>query len=71
MMQMMKLTLKPFQPLSVVMTMVPTLMRQFKKDCCKPKRLSQMFLVCYILLNSQIISINNSVEKGIEYLRCT
>ena len=24
-----------------------------------------MFLVCYILLNSQIISINNSVEKGL------
>ena len=33
------------------------------EDCYRSKRLSQMLLVCYSLLNSQNISINNS-EKG-------
>ena len=57
-----KMALRLFQPLSVVMTVVPTLLRQVRRYL-EIKRLSQILFVCYSLLNSQNISINNN-EKG-------
>ena len=41
---------------------VPTLLRQFRRSL-QIKRLSQMLLVCYSLLNSQNIPINNSDKR--------
>ena len=43
------------------MSMVPTLLRQFRRSLqMATKRLSQMLFVCYSLLNTQNVSINNS-----------
>ena len=42
--------------------MVPTLLRKFRR-CCRSKRLSQMPLACYSLLNSQNIPISNSEKR--------
>ena len=50
-----KMTLRLFYPLSVVTTMVPTLLRQLRRSL-QIERLSQMLLVCYVLLHSQSIS---------------
>ena len=57
-----KMTLRLFYPLSVVTTMVPTLLRQWRRSL-QIERLSQMLLVCYILLHSQSIS-SITVKKG-------
>ena len=55
-----KMTLRLSWPLSAVMTMVPMLVRLFRR-LLQIKKF--MLLVCYSLLNSQDILINNS-EKG-------
>ena len=51
---------------SVAMTMVPTLLRQFRKSL-QIKRLSQIVFVCYSLLKSQNISVNNSEKRFVTY----
>ena len=51
---------------SVAMTMVPTPLRQFRKSL-QIKRLSQMLFVCYSLLKSQNISVNNSEKRFVTY----
>ena len=50
----------------VAMTMVPTLLRQFRKSL-QIKRLSQMLFVCYSLLKNQNISVNNSEKRFVTY----
>ena len=37
------------------------------EDLCRSKRVSQMFFVCYSLLNSQNMSINNSEKRLVTY----
>ena len=68
-----KITLRLFYPLSVVMTMLPRLLKQFRR-LLQIKRPSQMPLVCYYFLKSQNIHINGqqTVEKGcfIGHLLC-
>ena len=68
-----KMILRLFQPLSVVMTMVPMLLRQFRRNLqikksiktYRSKRVSQMLLMCYNLLNSQKYTYQSiTVKKG-------
>ena len=46
--------------------MAPTLLRQFATNRYRSKRLSQMFLGRYSLLNIQNISINNGEKSSLK-----
>ena len=61
-----KMTLRLFYPLSVVMTMLPRLLRKFRRSL-QIKKSIQMLRVCYSLLNSQNIPINQYQWKMVGY----
>ena len=58
-----KMTLRLLYPVSVVMGMVPTLLRQFR-HLLQIKQILQMLFFCYNLLNSNSISTNNHVNNS-------
>ena len=65
----------PLKTLYIILRFVLTNHHMYiasSEDCYRSNRLLQMLLVCYSLVNSQNISINNS-EKGwlIGHLECS
>ena len=61
--ELVKMFFRLFYPVSVLMIMVLTLLGQFRR-LLQINQTSQMFFVCYSLLNSQNISTNNHVNNN-------